>query len=87
MSALASAMAEPTLTFAGPTDRETYESRRNEPGATRQAHAKRMLAAMDAGKPIRKEYPYPIQAFALGDRLTVMALAGEVVARAAGERP
>ncbi len=74
------ASAEPTIRFAGPTDRASYEQRLQEPGSGRQAHAKRMLAALDAHEPIRSSYPYPIQAFAIGDQLTMVALAGEVVA-------
>lgn len=76
---LAVAYAEPLIQFAGPTDRASYEQRLNEPGSGRQAHARRMLAAFDAKQPIRAVYPYPIQAFALGDQLTLVALAGEVV--------
>ena len=76
---LRSAYAEPVLHFAGPTDRASYEARLKEPGAGRQAHAKRVLARIDAGRPVESTYPYPVQAFALGDGLTLLALAGEVV--------
>jgi hypothetical protein len=76
---LRSAYAEPTVRFAGPTDRASYESRLKEPGSGRQAHARRMIAAIERGEPVKSEYPYPVQAFALGDRLTLLALAGEVV--------
>jgi hypothetical protein len=38
-----------------------------------------MIEAIDKGKPIRTEYPYALQAFALGDSLTLLALSGEVV--------
>lgn len=74
-----SAYAEPTVRFAGPTDRAAYEARLKEPGANRQAHARRMIAAIDSREPIKAEYPYPVQAFAIGDQLTFLALAGEVV--------
>lgn len=77
--ALRVAFAEPTLRFAGPTDRASYEARLNEPGATRQAHARRMIERIDAGKPVDATLPYPVQAFALGDGPTLLALAGEVV--------
>ncbi len=73
------AMAEPAVHFAGPTDRASYEKRLDEPNSSRQAHARRMLARLDANEPIETEHPYPIQAFALGDGLTMVALAGEVV--------
>jgi hypothetical protein len=75
-----SAFTERTIRFAGPTGRAAYEQRLKEPGSGRQAHAKKMLALLDAGKPIQTEYVYPVQAFALGNRLTLLALAGEVVA-------
>jgi hypothetical protein len=75
-----SAFTERTIRFTGPTDRASYEKRLKEPGSSRQAHARKMLAALDAGKPIQTEYLYPVQAFALGDQLTLVALAGEVVA-------
>jgi neutral ceramidase len=73
------AYAETTLHFAGPTNRASYEARLKEPGAFRQSHARRVIAALDAGKSLVTEYPYPAQAFALGDGLTLVALAGEVV--------
>lgn len=76
---LRTAFAEPTLRFAGPTDRASYEARMKEPGVNRQAHATRMIAAIDAGKPIESTIPYAVQAFAIGDGLTLLALAGEVV--------
>ena len=39
-----------------------------------------MIEEIDRGKPIRKDYPhYAVQAFALGDQLTMVALSGEVV--------
>src|SRR5262249_31290665 len=77
--ALRAAYAETTLRFAGPTDRASYEGRLKEPGSGRQAHARRMLKRIESGQPIETEYPYPVQAFALGDGLTMLALAGEVV--------
>ena len=45
--------------------------------ATRQ-RATRMLAAMDAGRPIR-DTAYPVQAVRFGNSLTLLALGGEVV--------
>ncbi|HEV3121973.1 MAG TPA: neutral/alkaline non-lysosomal ceramidase N-terminal domain-containing protein [Isosphaeraceae bacterium] len=73
------AYTEATLHFSGPPDRPSYEKRLQEPGTTRQGHAKRMIEAIDQGKPFRTEYPYPVQAFALGDQLTMVALGSEVV--------
>ncbi len=74
------AYAETTLHFAGPTDRASYEKLLNDPNSGRKQHAKRMIEAIDQGKPIRKDYPhYAVQAVALGDRLTLLALSCEVV--------
>jgi neutral ceramidase len=39
-----------------------------------------MIEAIGGGRPIRKDYPhYSAQAITLGDRLTMVALSGEVV--------
>jgi hypothetical protein len=77
---LRAAFAEPTIHFDGPTDRAAYERRLTEPGENRRAHARRLIAALDAGRSIRSEHPYPMHAFALGDQLVLLTLAGEVVA-------
>jgi hypothetical protein len=37
-----------------------------------------MLETYDRGRPVRR-YPYPVQAVALGDQITLVALGGEVV--------
>jgi hypothetical protein len=76
---LRSAFTEATIHFGGPTDRASYEKLRNDPNTNRKRHAERMIEAIDAGRPIRTELPYAVQAFALGDDLTLLALSGEVV--------
>jgi hypothetical protein len=77
---LRSASTETTLRFAGPTDRASYEELLKDPNTGRQRHARRMIEAIDKGETVRTEYPhYPVQAFALGDTLTLLALSGEVV--------
>lgn len=75
------ATAEPSLSFAGPTDRASYEKRlkEGEGESPRKSHAERMIARIDEGQPIATTHPYPVQAFALGDQLTLVTLAGEVV--------
>ncbi len=84
------AYSDVPVKFGGPTDRASYEARLKEPGSGRQAHAKRMLGAFDRNEAIRVEYPYAVQAFALGDTLDMVSLAGEVVVdysiRLKGER-
>jgi len=76
---LRSAFTETTIHFAGPTDRDSYEKLLNDPNTNRKQHAQHMIETIDQGKPIRTEYPYAAQAFALGDKLTMVALSGEVV--------
>jgi hypothetical protein len=77
---LRSAYVETTVHFAGPTDRASYEKLLDDANPGRQRHARRMIEALDRGRPIRAEYPrYSVQAFALGDELTLVALSGEVV--------
>jgi hypothetical protein len=73
------AYAESTLHFAGPTDRASYETLLKDPDAGRR-HAARMVELIDQGRAIAKDYPYhPVQELALGDRLTIVAVSGEVV--------
>jgi neutral ceramidase len=77
---LRAAFAETTIRFGGPTDRASYEMRLNDPNSGRKQHARRMIEAIDQGRPIRTEYPYySVHAIALGDQLTLLALSGEVV--------
>jgi hypothetical protein len=77
---LRTAFAETAIRFAGPTDRASYEKRLNDSNQGRRGHARRMIEAIDGSQPIRAEYPnYSVQAIALGDRLTLIALSGEVV--------
>jgi hypothetical protein len=76
---LHTAFTEATLHFGGPTDRAAYETLLNDPNAGRKRHAQRMIETIDRGTPIRTDYPYAVQAIALGDQLTLVALASEVV--------
>ena len=77
---LRSAYQETTIRFAGPTDRASYEKQLEDANQGRRRHAQRMIDEIDHGRPIRTEYPhYAAQAFAIGDKLTLLALSGEVV--------
>jgi hypothetical protein len=76
---LRAAFTETTIHFGGPTDRASYEKLLGDSNTGRKRHAQRMIEAIDQGKPIKTEYPYAVQAFALGDELTLLALSGEVV--------
>ncbi len=79
--ALGIATAEPALRFSGPTDRESYEAilKDEKAGSVQKSHAKRMIARMEGNQPIETSHAYPVQAFAIGDQLTLVTLAGEVV--------
>jgi len=66
-----------SLDFA-PHDRGTFEEEAKSKDVYQQRRAKLMLSAYDAGRPVRS-CPYPVQAVRLGDDLTLVALAGEVV--------
>jgi hypothetical protein len=76
---LRSTFAETTIRFAGPTDKGSYEKLLDDPNTGRKRYAQRMIETIAQGKPIVTEYPYGVQAFALGDQLTMAALSGEVV--------
>jgi neutral ceramidase len=58
--------------------RDTFVAEANSDHLFRQRRARRMLEAYDRGEPVR-QLAYPIQAVQLGDQLTILALAGEVV--------
>jgi neutral ceramidase len=76
---LRAAFAESTVHFAGPTDKASYEKLSSDSSAGRKRHAQHMIELIDSGKPLRTDYPYGVQAFAIGDQLTMVALSGEVV--------
>ncbi|AMV36492.1 neutral/alkaline non-lysosomal ceramidase N-terminal domain-containing protein [Planctomyces sp. SH-PL62] len=78
---LNAAFDEAPLPLAGPTDRASYEARLQETpeNPARRSHAQRLIADIDAGRGVTTTYPAPVQAFALGDSLVLVALAGEVV--------
>jgi hypothetical protein len=65
------------LDFA-PHTREQFASEASGPDKFRQRRARRMLAAYDAGRPVR-QLSYPVQAIRFHDDLTLLALGGEVV--------
>jgi len=71
-----SAFETTELEFA-PHERATFEKDAESSDKYRQARAKAMLAAYDAGKPVRS-MAYPVQAVRFGSDLTLVAMAGEV---------
>ena len=77
---LRTALTETTIHFGGPTNRASYEKLLTDPNRGRQGHAQRMIELINQGRPVLTEYPhYSVQAFALRDQLTLVALSGEVV--------
>jgi hypothetical protein len=66
-----------SLDFASHS-RSVFEEEAKSPDVFRQRRARLMLAAYDAGAPVRQT-PYPVQAVRLGGDLTLLALAGEPV--------
>jgi hypothetical protein len=65
------------LAFA-PQDRAAFEKEAKSPDRFRKLRAKAMLAAFDAGRPVR-DMPLPVQAVRLGDEVTLVTIGGEVV--------
>jgi len=66
-----------SLDFA-PHTRAVFEEEAKSEDRFRQRRARLMLAAYDAGQPVRQT-PYPVQAVRFGGDLTLLALAGEPV--------
>jgi neutral ceramidase len=65
------------LPFAHHT-REQFQALVNDKNVFKARRAKAMVATYDQGHPIRT-YPYPVQAIAFGNDVTLVALGGEVV--------
>jgi hypothetical protein len=59
--------------------REEFQKRLEETDVYRQRHARRILKTLDQQGKIPDRYSYPIQVCQLGNDLTLVALAGEVV--------
>jgi neutral ceramidase len=59
--------------------RSQLESMAAQPVNYAQRWAARMVQLLDGGEPVMAEYPYPVQAWQLGDELLWITLGGEVV--------
>ncbi len=76
---LATKMEMVALQFgAAPTEAELEQFKTNSSAITRR-WATRLLGELKAGKPFLREYPFPLQAWKLGDRLLLLTLGGEPV--------
>jgi hypothetical protein len=67
------------LPFETLPTREQIERDRESQDKYVASRAKMLLEKIDAGQPLSKTYPYPIQAWRFGDELQVVWLGGEVV--------
>lgn len=65
--------------LAEPPPREEWERRLKDGNVYIRRNAKRQLAVLDREGKIPATYPYPVQTIQLGRRVTLIALAGEVV--------
>jgi neutral ceramidase len=77
--ALRSAFETITLPLDKLPDRAALEQMRDKGNRYQASLARRMLARLDAGQDIPRDYPYPVQAVQLGDGPTLVTLGGEVV--------
>jgi hypothetical protein len=68
-----------TLDFATPPSREQLEERAKSTDKYDRRHAQVLLEELEKTGKIRTTYPYLVQVVRLGDDLTIVALAGEVV--------
>ncbi len=73
------ALEEVTLEFAEPPSREVLEQQVKSNNKYERLHAEFLLAQLEHEGRIPTTYPYLVQAIQLGDDLTMVALAGEVV--------
>lgn len=76
---LRSALKEVRLEFAPAPSREELERAAKSPNKYEQKHAELLLDELKENGRIRSEYSYPVQVAQLGNDLTIVALAGEVV--------
>ena len=61
-----------------PTEAE-LEAMKTDKSATKQRYGTRLLGELKAGKPFIRTYPYPVQAWRLGNTQLLVTLGGEVV--------
>ena len=75
---LATAMETLTLNLGAPPTAAEREELKNGKDASARRWATRLLGELKAGRPFARTYPYPVQAWRLGDQLLV-TLGGETV--------
>ena len=77
---LQAAIEFPVLQFQPPKSRAEFEALVKSANELESLHARRMLASLDRDGRIVDSVPYPVQAWNFGGQMTLLALAGEVVA-------
>ena len=68
-----------TLRFGAPLTIEELEKLKDDSAAPTRRWAARWLEHLKAGQPLQREYPFPLQAWKLGDRQLLITLGGEPV--------
>lgn len=76
---LQAAFDRTVLRFQEPPSREEFERRAAGGNVYLKRHALHFLEQLRKEGAISRDYPYPVQVWAIGDRLRLAALAGEVV--------
>src|SRR5207302_2062557 len=76
---LRAALEHVELPLAKPPTRAEFEKRLKDPNVFVQRHARRQLDVLDREGKLPESYPCPVQAWQLGEGLTLVALGGEVV--------
>ncbi|MGE0606302.1 MAG: neutral/alkaline non-lysosomal ceramidase N-terminal domain-containing protein [Pirellulales bacterium] len=76
---LAADYAEVPAPFAQLPTREQLEKETESKDVYAASRSKRLLAQIDGGQPLSPTYPYPVQAWKLGDGPLFISLGGEVV--------
>lgn len=67
------------LHFGAPLNEAELLKLKQDPAAPTRRWATRWLAHLQSGQPVPREYPYPMQAWKLGDRQLLLTLGGEPV--------
>lgn len=76
---LAASYREIDLPFARLPSREDLRQQAGSANKYEAARARQLLAEIDAGRPLKPTYPYPVQVWRLGREVKLIALGGEVV--------
>lgn len=79
MGTLRTSYAEIDLPFATLPTREELTSQASSGNKYEAERARRLIANIDAGRPLSATYPYPVQVWHLGAEVVLVALGGEVV--------